>query len=241
VSGISGNVDLDVRYSRRLSYAQSSLVLTDPDASASPTLTGDGKITYSSSDSSVASVDANGVIRPVGNGTATVTAASDNGTSASIAVTVTAFTNLKLSSNVTLFSNIGETAALSAVSGSAETWTSSDEQVVSVSTDGVITATGYGTAEVEAVDAGGNSAVCTVLVTDKELRLGDTNMDGSVDALDAADILYHAALVGAGSTDATLSAVAYYLSDMNQDDTVDAVDATAVLILSAQEGVGITE
>ncbi len=91
VNGISGAVDTDIRYSLRTAYAKSSVTLTTIGATSKPTVVGDGTLTFTSSDTSVAKVNSKGKITAVGVGTCRITATSSiNGTKATITVNVTA-------------------------------------------------------------------------------------------------------------------------------------------------------
>ena len=58
----------------------------------------------------------------------------------------------------------GETLALTVENADHVTWTSDDEEVATVSEDGVVTATGIGRTDITAVDGDGRTAVCTVRV-----------------------------------------------------------------------------
>ncbi len=73
---------------------------------------------------------------------------------------------------------------------------------------------------------------------------GDANLDGTVDANDAAVILVYAAEVGAGndavlhSDDAQTEALAKFLADVNGDGKYDATDAANILVYAAAIGAG---
>lgn len=68
-------------------------------------------------------------------------------------------------------------------------------------------------------------------------ELGDVNMDGRIDASDAAEILQHAAALGSGS-DAGQPAFFETLADVNSDNHCNAEDASTILIQAAQQGAG---
>ncbi len=67
------------------------------------------------------------------------------------------------------------------------TWTSTNPSVCSVTSNGTVIATGYGTSIIIAVTVdGGFPAVCTVTVSDKPTyKAGDVNHDGSITMADA--------------------------------------------------------
>ncbi len=129
-------------------------------------------VEWSSSDERVATVDSTGLVTAVGNGTATVTAASGAvaGSAAVTVVQVVAEVRVEPGS-VTLFS-AGDTVRLAAqvvdangriVNGAGIEW-SSDNAAVRVDGSGLVTAVNEGRAVVSAV-AGGASASATIGVT----------------------------------------------------------------------------
>lgn len=126
------------------------------------------KLTFKSSAPEVASVDSDGVVTAHSNGTAEITAAL-NGNSAvtakcSVSVSGIAVPADPISiseSNIEMF--IGQSHTLTAVSGSAVTWSSSDSAVAEV-LNGTVTAKAEGTAIITA-DNKTAKAQCTVRVT----------------------------------------------------------------------------
>ena len=128
-------------------------------------------MTWSSDDVSVATVDQNGRVRAVSDGTATLTVDIGAGLYASCTVTVTTpVTGVSLDrTSVTL--DVDDIMTLQAVvtpSGAtnpAVSWTSSDPTVATVDQNGTVTAlkAGTSTVTVSTVD-GGHSATCVVTV-----------------------------------------------------------------------------
>lgn len=92
-------------------------------------------------------------------------------------------------SSITL--EIGDTSTLSAVllptttTTKSVSWESSDETVVTVDSNGILTAIAVGNADITATTTDGTllSATCQISVT-PELLLGDVNADGVVDVYD---------------------------------------------------------
>ncbi len=127
--------------------------------------TNDGStITWTSSDSSVANVDGNGLVTGLKSGTVTITA-SANGTTATCTVNISSVGTTISPSSLSL--KVGEKATLTAsVTGanSSVTWTSSDSSVAGVDGSGVVAAKKAGTATITAT-ANGVSATCSVTVT----------------------------------------------------------------------------
>lgn len=129
-------------------------------------------LTFSSSDAKVAYVNAAGQITGVKNGTAVITAKTNDGSyKATCTVTVVTYaTSVKLDySSVSL--NVGKTKTLTAkvkpssVSNSSVKWTSSNKKVATVNKKGKITAVSAGTAVIKAKSGDGKAySICTVTV-----------------------------------------------------------------------------
>ena len=119
---------------------------------------------WTSSDTSVATVDGNGVVTGVKAGTAAITAEADGATSTCI---VTVFESSTTISTSALSIKVGETATLKVTVTGADksvAWTSSDTSVATVEMNGTVTGKKVGTATITAT-ANGVSAKCTVTVT----------------------------------------------------------------------------
>ena len=142
------------------------------------------KVNWSSSDVSVATVDENGVVTAIEEGTAiiTCTATDGSGVFATCEVTITAnailVTDITLSQpSLELF--FGKTATIEATVTPDDAhnkeviWTSSNEAVATVK-DGVVTAVTYGTTTITctAKDKSGVSSTCEVRVDHEYVDLG---------------------------------------------------------------------
>ena len=161
-----------------VSLSQSKLTMYAGDshtlaATVLPSNATDKSLKWSSSNSSVATVDANGLVKAVGYGKATITVAcaSNSALKATCEVNVYArCTGVQISATTQQlyvgdsFMLTAHTLPLSTTDGKIE-WSVSDENVVKRSADGTVTAVGAGTAEViaKSVD-GGHIAKCTVTV-----------------------------------------------------------------------------
>ncbi|MYJ88206.1 MAG: hypothetical protein F4042_00035, partial [Gemmatimonadetes bacterium] len=142
----------------------------------------DATVTWSSGDESVATVDANGLVTAVGNGTAEITAqAGDAMGSAAITVSqVPANISIEVDAEATTLTEIGQTLQLMAsVSDSNDVpiaepdvkWMSSDEAVATVAEDGLVEAVGDGMAEVTATSGEVSDKVSiTVMVPVPEIE-----------------------------------------------------------------------
>lgn len=130
------------------------------------------KLTWSSSNKKVVTVDKNGKIKGVKTGTATITVKTASGKKATCKVTVVK--NSKKASKITLSSKTlslskGKyrqlNASLSKGATDTVTWSSSNKKVATVDKNGVITALKKGTATITAKTSGGKKATCKVTVT----------------------------------------------------------------------------
>jgi uncharacterized protein YjdB len=190
-----------------------------------------GKVTWTSYNTQAATVDQNGLVTPVGQGVATITA-SAGGYKASCTVTVQpqrvrvtgiSFSetdhNLPLHSTVTLL----PTVAPGNATVKTLTWVSDDPTVATVSRTGIVTGVSVGSTTVTATTVdGGYSAQITIHVT-ASAQLGDINMDGYIDSADAMMALK----VAVGKI--TLTAEQTKAADVNHDGYVDAADAVKIL------------
>lgn len=140
-------------------------------ATVAPEDASDKAVVWSSSDETVATVDAQGVVTAVKTGTATLTASHASGLSATCEVTVTTPAESITVDKEAIALRKGETAALVATVGPEDaddktvTWSSSDEAVATVDAEGVVTAVKSGTATITAADVEGHTASCEVSVT----------------------------------------------------------------------------
>ena len=143
-------------------------------------------VTWSSSSSSVASVDASGKVSAVAEGTATITAkAGDKTATCSVTVkkSVVAVESVTLDKS-SLELNEGETATLTATvkpdnaSDKTVTWSSSKTSVATVDANGKVTAVAEGNATITA-KAGNKSATCSVTVTKNVVAVESITLDKS--------------------------------------------------------------
>ena len=164
-----------------VSVSPATLALTEGEnqtlsATVSPDNATDKSVTWSSSDESVATVDADGKVTAKAKGTATITAKANDGSNKSGSCTVTVsemvyhVTGVSLNTN-TITLTIGGIQTLSATvapenaSNKDVSWSSSDESVATVSSTGVVTAKSVGTAVITVTTTdGGKTATCTVTV-----------------------------------------------------------------------------
>ena len=152
--------------------------------------TGDKTVKWSSSNEAVAAVDSNGKVTAKKAGTAVITATSSNGKSASCTVTVKqkeiAITGIGLNKSTTSLTE-GESETLTAtITPSNATgdktvkWSSSNEAVAAVDSNGKVTAKKAGTAVITVTSSNGKSASCTVTVKQKDTYTGLRDVNGTL-------------------------------------------------------------
>ena len=159
-------------------------------ATVLPENTTDSKsVSWSSSNSEVATVDANGTVTAKRAGTAVITATSTNGKTAGCTVTVSKkeipITEISLDKSSATLTE-GETTTLVATVlpenttyGKSVKWSSSNVAVATVDLMGKVTAKSAGTAIITATSENGKTASCTVTVNKKDTYTGLRDVDGN--------------------------------------------------------------
>ena len=168
-------------------------------ATVSPSNADNKKVTWSSSNSSVATVDDRGTVTAVAAGTATITAKSeDGGKTATCSVTV----NSKVISvesisldKTTAELTEGETITLTATikpenaTNKNVIWSSSNEEIATVK-DGVVSAIKEGEATITAkTEDGGKTATCTVKVNAKTITVESVSLDKTEATLEVGETI----------------------------------------------------
>ncbi len=129
-------------------------------------------VTWQSSDQEVASVSSSGLVTAVMNGTAQITATAGSASARAEVRVMQSAGSIVITPEMATLMSIGETVQLAArvldqngqpVAGAVVTWQSSDLEVASVSSSGLVTAVGNGTAQITAT-AGSASASAEVRV-----------------------------------------------------------------------------
>ncbi len=219
-------------------------------ATVSPSNASNNAVTWTTSDSSIATVDASGNVTAVGSGTAIITCAANDGSGVfewCSVIVPNLVTGITLSSKSLILEKGGGTSVLTATispsnaSNKRVTWTTSDSNVVTVDASGNVTAVGSGTATItcEANDGSGKSATCTVtsrvLVTSIALSSTSLSIEKGTTAMPGVTI---------APSDADNKAVTWMTSDSNvvtvdASGSVTAVGAgTATITCTASDGSG---
>ena len=164
-----------------------SLTLT---AIIKPSNASNKSVTWSSSNTSVATVSSIGVVTAKAAGTATITVTtSDGGKTATCSVTVQAktvsVTGVSLNKS-SLSMTVGDTQTLTATvspsnaTNKSVTWSSSNTSVATVSSSGVVTAEAAGTATITVTTSdGGKKATCSVTVQAKTVSVTGVSLNKS--------------------------------------------------------------
>ena len=203
-------------------------------------------IAWSSSDETVATVSSDGLVTAIGDGTATITAtASKHGGSATVTATVTVRTqvaSVEVSPDSTTLISIGDTESLTAVtkdangnaiSGATITWSSSDETVATVSSDGLVTAIEEGTATITATASkDGVSAEGTASVTVRQ-RVARVEMSPDSTTLRSIDDTVQ---LSATATDANGNAISGATITWSSSDETVATVSSAGLVTAIGDG-----
>ena len=226
---------------------KSSLELTEGEtatlvATVKPDNATNKTVTWSSSNASVASVDANGTVTAVAEGTATITAkAGDKTATCTVTVkkSVVAVESVTLDITSTIL-NIGETLTLTATvkpddaTDKTVTWSSSNSSVATVDANGKVTAVAQGTAIVTA-KAGDKTATCTVIVMKTDIPVESITLDITFTILNTGETLTLTATVkpdNATNKTVTWSSSNPTIAAVDQNVIVTALQSGEVIILA---------
>ncbi len=152
------------------------------------------ELTWTSSNTSVATVDSKGVVTAKSAGTTTITVKTSNGKTATCKITVESpITKITLDkTSATL--DIGKTVTLKATISPSNTtmsknliWHSSNESVASVDANGKVAAKSAGTTTITAVTSNGLVATCTVKVNASNDKPADTTKPETDNKEDSTD------------------------------------------------------
>ena len=161
-------------------------------ATVSPSNATNKEITWKSSDKSIATVDKNGNVKGLKEGTVTITATTKNGTTKSITITVKkkgnkqpsktptptpsniAVTKVKISGKTTVYEKekikLTATVSPSNATNKEVTWKSSNKNIATVDKNGNVTGVKKGTVTITATAKNGKKATYKVTVKEKEAK-----------------------------------------------------------------------
>ena len=133
---------------------------------------GTGNYSWISTDNNIVSVDSIGRVTGLNPGTTTITLSDDAGSSINIYVEIRSVSINTTTTNIVL----GDSMTLSATGGSAPyTWSSSNNAILSVDNNGLITANGIGSAAISVSDNNGFNNVLLFTVNTNNLTISNTS------------------------------------------------------------------
>ena len=189
-------------------------------ATISPSNATNKIIAWSSSNTSIATVDANGKITGKAAGTVTITAKTNNGKTAACKVTITkqevAVTGINLN-KTTASIDVGSTITLTAtISPSNATnkiiaWSSSNTSIATVDANGKITGKAAGTVTITAKTNNGKTAACKVTITKQEVAVTGINLNKTTASIDVGSTITLTATIA--PTNATNKLIAWSSSN----------------------------
>ena len=210
-------------------------------ATVSPSNATDKNVTWSSSNTVVATVNTGGVVTAHSSGTATITATTvDGGHTASCVVTVpsvavTGVTLNKTSTTITVGNTeqLTATVAPSNATNKNVTWSSLQPQFATVDEAGIVTAIATGTATIRVTTAdGGRTANCTVTVptvTPTSVSLNHKTLTLTVGATDTS-LVATVLPANAANKNVSWSSSSNAVATVNSSGAVTAVSAGSVTI-----------
>ncbi len=150
-------------------------------ATAAPSTANDKSVTWTTSNKKIATVTANGVVKGIAKGTATITATAKDGSGVKAACKITVKQPVtKITLNKTSASilkgktvTLKATAAPSTANDKSVKWTTSNKKVATVTANGVVKGLAKGTATITATakDGSGVKATCKVTVKQPVTKL----------------------------------------------------------------------
>ena len=206
----------------KLPYNSWALIETTVNAGADAS-----RIIWASSDPTVAVVEAGGMVHGLKYGTTVITATSPDDPSVKSVMNLAIYeptTSISLKNNPTTVV-IGATVTFKAVlnTGALQNdivWSSSNSNVLSIDSNGVVTAKALGTATIMAKSYEDPSVYATLVVTVAEVQPGDPTGDGRVDTKDAVLISQYLAGWAVGCD--------MSIADVNHDGKVNTTDAVII-------------
>ena len=154
-------------------------------ATVQPSNASNKTLTWSSSDSSIAKVDKNGVVKGIKPGKVTITVKTSNNKKATCIIRVNIPAKSISLNKTSLTINKGGTQKLTVsfnptnTTSKTITWKSSNTNIATVNTKGEVTAKSKGTATITATSKYGKTATCKVTVTDKVIYVSKNGSDSN--------------------------------------------------------------
>ena len=245
-------VDWSAIYATAVSIGSNRSIYIGDTVTLSPTYTPSEisypGVTYTSSNTSVATVSSSGVVTGVAKGTTTITATTTDGSNKTASITVTvkkAVTGVSLNkSSTTLDENATETltATVSPTDASVKTvtWSSSNTSVATVSSSGVVTAKSKGTCTITATstDDSSKKATCSVTVLRRVTGMYVSSNNVSVEVGKTTSITVHTVPSDASDTSFTISSADSTIATMNSSGVISGIKKgqTTITVTSVDGG-----
>ena len=146
--------------------------------------------TWNSSTASVATVSSTGLVTAMANGTTTITAsvgsATSSGATVTVVQTVASIGLTPATGTLTAGQTLQLTATVEDAGGTAVTpalsWTSSDESIATVSSEGLVTGVDDGSTVISATQDGVSGTADVDVIRDDFMPTGELTLDGTVEA-----------------------------------------------------------
>lgn len=193
-------------------------------------------VEWTSSDPEIVQVDTNGLVKGISSGSATVTATTENGLTATCSVLVPVEAESvsldKTEANVSVGRTIrlNATVAPETATDKSVVWTSSDENIATVDKDGLVTGIASGEATITATTANGKTAECRITVS---VPVESVSLDKESAMLETGETLLLTATVlpeNAGNKSVTWSSSAENVASVDKNGLVTAKSAGEAVI-----------
>lgn len=174
--GLGNSLTINIEVSE-LTISADTEVLSISDSGSQLTISGgNGPYTYTSSDPSIAAVDNSGFITPVASGVVTITAEDSSGNSVSTTIEIVNNPLTVNTANVIIAPQ--NTYQLSPSGGDGNfSWSSSDNNIASVSNNGLVSAIAEGIVTINLRDGSGQSVSVTVEVRNVRISASTTSLE----------------------------------------------------------------
>ncbi len=189
-----------VIYATSISLNKTSAEITEGNtlqltATVLPTNATNRTVTWSTSNSNIATVNSNGKVTAIAPGLATITARTNDGTNLTASCAVTVKPQVVLATSISLNETSAEltsgntmqltaTVLPSNASNKTVTWSTSNSNIATVNSNGLVTAIAPGSAIITARTTDGTNLSATCSVTVNSFLLGDANSSGDITITD---------------------------------------------------------
>ena len=218
-------------------------------AAVTPSNASDKTVTWKSSNDSIATVSATGLVTAVKTGTVVITATAKDGSGVKGAVNVTVsvlVSAISISGETAVFEG-GKTTLTASVTpedaaNKSVTWSSSNADIASVNAAGEVTGVKAGTATITATAKDGSGIKATREITVKPVLVSEIKLSGADNVIEGSSTTLSAAILPSNATDksVTWSSSNTAVATVNTSGVVTGVKVgTATITATAKDGSGI--